>query len=210
MLLVALMPTIFTPARSGRDSFLLLGLAVALGLTLALGSIAAAPDNSQAAAQRPDCPHQFDRPNETTAKQLREAVTCLIAFERRQADRRQLRTNTDLKRIAGRHTRVMLDEECFRHRCPGEQELERRIINSDYLRAGDRYRFAENLGCAQTPRAQVNAWMDRDAQRRSILRGRFRHLGVGAAKGSPQDGARGCVRDRGYATYTLILAWRER
>ncbi len=205
------MPTTSTSAAARGASVLAAGLAALAGVALVLGSMETAAANSQAAAGGgPDCPHQFDRPHEATAKQMRAAVVCLVAYERRQADRRQLRTNTDLKRVAGKHARVMVEEDCFRHQCPGEPELERRLLTSGYLRPGDRYRFAENLGCAQTPRAQVNAWMDGDPQRRNILRRGFRHIGVGVAKGSPQDGNRGCVRDRGYATYTLILAWRER
>lgn len=179
-----------------------------LGLCL-LFAAAAAPGSARAAGAQPNCANQDLRPGQLTQSEQRAAITCLISYERKRRDRAPLKKNEALTKIARSHNALMLKTECFRHRCPGERPLAERIEKSAYLKGGGRYGFGENLGCANTPRAQVSAWMKSTAHRRNILGKRFRHIGVGAGRGAPNE-ARPVCRDRGFATYTVIFAWRKR
>ena len=166
-----------------------LALSAALAaLSLALLGMAPAP---RAGALGTDCgPHVDDTTSEATRRQLRRAIGCLINAERTERDRRRVRPNDDLKRIARRHTRAMLAEDCFRHQCPGERPLRTRIERSGYLEDGDRYGYGENLGCAVTPAEMMSVWMDPDSSspfhKRNILDRRFRHVGIGVGKGVPR------------------------
>ena len=165
---------------------------------------------SAAAAARGDCANADSTPKDATAKQMSRAVRCLINQERAERDKRELRVDRDLRRVARRHNELMLEEHCFRHRCPGEAPLRERIAKSGYVKDG-RFGFGENIGCATTPREMVRAWMGGRLQRRNLLGQRFRHIGVGADRGSPPppDGV-SCRPKRDYATYTVIVGWRRK
>ena len=46
--------------------------------------------------------------------------------------------------------------------------------------------------------------------RKNILDRDFRHIGVGAKRGSPfPRGSENCMPGRDYMTYTVIFAWRK-
>ena len=164
-----------------------------------------------ASARGTECgPHVDDVPGEATARQMRKAVRCLINEERAARDRRRLRSNRPLARIAQAHSKVMVADDCFTHRCPGERPLRKRIESSNYLAAGGRYGYGENLGCSRTPQGMVNEWMATSFHRENILERRFRHIGVGAKRGSPfPPGGEDCAPGRQYMTYTVIFAWRK-
>lgn len=190
-----------TPA--GRLALAIVG---ALALLMAFQAM---PGQGKARAQGADCgPNATASPGQASAREHRAAITCLIAFERKQADRRELKTNRALTKIAKRHTALMLADDCFRHKCPGEPSLEQRLIDSDYLKGGGRFGFGENLGCAETPKAMVMTWMDSPEHKRNILGRKFRHIGVGFGKGAPQGP--GSCAGRRHGTYTVIFAWRKR
>ena len=156
-------------------------------------------------------PHVDARPGEATARQMRKALRCLINEERVARDRRPVRTNRPLTRIAKRHTRIMVEENCFTHQCPGERPLRKRIESSAYIEDGGRYGYGENLGCSTTPQNMVTEWMSISFHRENILERRFRHLGIGAKRGSPfPPGSDDCMPARRYMTYTVIFAWRKR
>lgn len=165
-----------------------------------------APHELNASARSMDC-RFADRPApDAKPKQLRRAIKCLINAKREQRGRRVLRGNRALAEIARRHTRVMLRTGCFKHRCGREARLSKRIEKSDYLKGGGRYGYAENLGCATTARRMFREWMNSRFNKRNMLRGRYRHIGVGALRGSPTDK---CVASK-TATYTVLVAWRKR
>ncbi len=152
------------------------------------------------------CAHATDDPSEATAKQIRAALACLLGRERRKADRLRLREHGALGSVATRHTKLMLRKDCFEHRCRGERTLEKRILASGYVRPGDSYRFAENIGCARTPKAQVQAWMHSREPRKNIRRARFTHIGIGFRKGAPES-VDDCAPE--FGTYTVTFAWRK-
>jgi len=154
------------------------------------------------------CAHADSTAKQATPRQLRKALGCLINVERAKRDRRLLKPNKDLARLAQRHTKRMVTENCFRHQCEGERTLRKRIEGSGYLASGGRYGYGENLGCSETPRGMVAVWMDNSFHRRNIVDGRFRHFGLGAKRGSPfPPGNTQCTRR--YMTYTVIFGWRK-
>jgi uncharacterized protein YkwD len=171
---------------------------------------ASAPD---ARAEGTDCgPHVDSTPGEATIRELRRALGCLINAERAERDRNKLRPNADLARVAKRHTKVMLAEQCFKHECPGERPLKKRIETSGYLEPGERYGYGENLGCSTTPANMVEAWMTSASQfhKKNILDRKFRHIGIGAKQGTPYPrGSDQCRPGRHYVTYTVIFGWRK-
>lgn len=151
------------------------------------------------------CPNARAQPADVTVAQLRQAITCLIHQARERRDRKKVRGEPHLKRVAQDHNDVMLEQDCFEHECRGEAPLEDRIVESGYLEPGDRFGYAENTGYAKTPAAMLREWLHSSFHRRNLVGKRFRHLGVGAGKGTPdadQD-------DAEFATYTVILAWRK-
>ncbi len=197
-------------ARNGRRMGGAAALAAACAaLSFALLGAAPAPN---AGALGTDCgPHVDDTTSEATRKQLSRAIGCLINNERADRDRREVKPNRDLRRISKRHTRVMLAEDCFQHKCRGEKPLRKRIEASGYLEGGGRYGYGESLGCAATPETMMSVWMDPDSSspfhKRNILDRKFRHFGIGVGKGVPRGS--GCD-DQSWATYTVIFGWRKR
>ena len=183
----------------------------AFGFVLLLGPPGL--DASARGTEGTDCgPHAGHTGDEATVKQLRNALGCLIDEERAERDRRELRPNKALKRIARRHTRVMLEQDCFKHECPGERSLRKRIERSDYVKNGGiRYGYGEILGCSRTPAGMVEEWMGIRFSKKNIVDGRFRHIGIGAKRGSPfPRGSASCSPGGRYVTYTVIFAWRKR
>jgi uncharacterized protein YkwD len=180
-------------------------------LACALPVSAAAPD---ARVEGTDCgPHVDSHPGEATSKEFRRALGCLINAERAERDRKHLRPNSALSRVGIKHTKVMLAEECFKHECPGERPLYKRIEASGYLDAGDRYGYGENLGCSTTPAIMIQRWMTSASRfhKRNILDRKFRHIGIGAKRGTPTPrGSEECRPGRDYITYTVIFGWRKR
>jgi uncharacterized protein YkwD len=153
-----------------------------------------------------NCPNAQAKAGEASTLELKRAITCLVAQTRKQADRKPLKSERHLRKVASAHTKVMLRDDCFEHQCPGEEPLEDRIIDSGYLRPGDqRFGYAENTGFARTPAAMLRVWLRKDFHRRNLLGKRFKHVGIAVGKGAPKAG----FDDADYATFTLIFAWRK-
>jgi uncharacterized protein YkwD len=190
----------------------LIGVALAAVAAIAATGLAllVSPPGLEAKAVGAACgPHATHSPSEATTRQLRKALACLINRERAQRDRRRLRKDAALARIARRHTKVMIKQECFKHQCAGERPLRKRIEASDYIKGG-RYGYGENLGCSETPAGMVAVWMNSAFHRKNIVDGRFRHFGIGAKNGSPfPRGSDQCRPGKDYMTYTVLFGWRK-
>jgi uncharacterized protein YkwD len=191
-----------------------IGVAAVVAALAALGFalLISPPGLDASAALGARCgPHTDARPGEATPKQLRKALGCLINVERAERDRKRVRPNGDLMRIARRHAKVMIKEECFKHECPGERSLRKRIEKSGYLMGGGRYGYGEILGCSETPQAMIDVWMNTPFSKKNIVDGRFRHVGIGGKRGSPfPPGGGDCRPGRENMTYAVIFAWRKR
>jgi len=180
--------------------------ALPAGMVVALGLLTGSPSESPAAAKA-NCPKANATPGEASTDQLGDAVLCLIAKERRKADLKAVEPNGALTRVAEKHTRVMIDEDCLEHRCEGEKSLNDRIVNSGYPRPGKRYSFGEITGCSVTPQGMVDVWMDSRVHRKRILGKAYRDVGIGAGKG--QLNVSGCDDGRRRGVYTVIFGSRD-
>lgn len=171
---------------------------LALGLIVALG---AAPGTAAAAG----CPHANARPHTTSLSNLRTAMRCLVNKKRAQHNLHKLKDNAKLARAAKKHTGVMLAKDCFKHHCPGEPGLRKRMKRSGYLQGAKAYYFAEDLGFDRTPKRMIGRLMGDPYNRHNILNGDFRDIGVGAGWGAPKKSR----DDSKFATYTILFAWRR-
>jgi uncharacterized protein YkwD len=199
-------------AGTDRRPVITAGIAAALG-AVCFGVLVSSPaGGASARGTTVDCgPYANSTIRDATPRQLRRALGCLINNERSARDKRRLRGNPDLGRLARKHTKVMVETDCFQHQCEGERPLRNRIENSGYLKPGMRYGYGQNLGCSRTPAGMVSAWMQNDFHRRNILNRRFRHFGIGAKRRSPYPKGEGdCSPERRFVTYTVIFGWRKR
>lgn len=182
-----------------------MGSALIVLVLVAWLAFAARPGAVPAAAKRANC-GLGDRPAaELTVKELRKSVVCLINRARGNRNLRALDRNGKLRKAAQRHTKVIVETECFAHQCPGEPDLERRLRRAGYLARADRWGFAESTGCAESASAMVDNWLETRFHRRNLLGRRFRDVGIGAAHGGPPDRCKD-----GFASFTAVFAWRER
>ena len=188
------------PARGApRMTRALLALAgVTAGAWLALGL---GPGIAPASAA---CPHALAHPHDVALPKIRKAITCLVNKKREKRDRRLLRPNDRLESAARRHTRKMLAQDCFRHKCEGEPGPRRRVKRSGYIDGQRSWRYGEIIGFENTPSQMIGRWMHTRFNRRTLLNGDFRDLGVGVGWGAPR-----ASRDDGeFATYTIVFGWR--
>jgi len=164
-------------------------------------------DDGAAAGSKGKCAKANASPGEATTEQLGDAVLCLIGKERKKADLKSVDQNGALTRVAEKHTKVMIEENCLDHRCKGEKSLSDRIVNSGYPKPGKRYFFGEVTGCSLTAEAMVDAWMDSRVHRKRILNKKYRDAGIGAGKGSLN--VSGCDDGRRRGVYTVILGTND-
>ena len=189
---------ISTPPRH-RAAPVLAALAAALAV-LALAGPGAGP------AAAAICPRADATPDLISPSDARKTLTCLVNNERADRDKRRLDPDLKLKRVAQKHTEAMIRKDCLRHECPGEDDLEKRLRRAGYIPQEGSWRFAESIGFARTPRGMVETWLDGQFNRRAMLDGRYRDIGVGVVRGDPKphnDCNQGCY------TYTAIYAFRN-
>lgn len=165
------------------------------GLTSNVSTAAAAP-----------CPHADAGIDEATAKQHATAIGCLINRDRARHDRGHLANNSKLKTAAGRHNRTMLKKNCWDHDCPGEPGLGRRIRNTGYLDGARSWSYGETFGCATSPKAMLNVWLQNGFARGNIRNPSFKDVGIAAAR--DQVGASNCD-DGNEITFTVVFARRN-
>ena len=160
------------------------------------------PSTSPASAS---CPHAGAHPHDVSLAKLRMAVTCIVNNERIRHHRHSLTPNRQLRRAAQKHTNLMLRKDCFKHACPGEVGLNRRVRRSGYTRGQKAWHFAEDLGYDNTPRQMVKLLLHSAFNRRNLFNRAFRDVGVGVGWGTPKAG----LDDRKFETYTLVFGWRR-
>jgi uncharacterized protein YkwD len=180
-----------------------MGPALAVVALVAWLALAGAPGSAPAAAQQVSC-ELGDRPAaELTVSDLRKSVVCLINRARSHRDVAALSRSKRLREAAQKHTRVIVETNCFAHQCPGEPGLESRIREAGYMIGARHWGFAESTGCAESALAMVENWLDIRFHRQNLLGSRFRDIGIGAARGGPPDRCRD-----GFASFTAVFGWR--
>jgi uncharacterized protein YkwD len=157
---------------------------------LAVAAVSAAP----AAADAASC-SGADKVGRNAVK----ATLCLLNNERRAHGLRPLRLDSKLNRAARGHARDMVAKRYFSHDSRSGASFSARIARTGWTRARRSWTVGENIGYGTgryaTPRSMVRMWMNSPGHRANILKGRFRLIGIGIAKGSP-TGSRGAT----YAT----------
>ena len=179
----------------------------AAGAAGRLGALALRLVQAPAQVAAADCANADATISQATEKQLRKALFCLINEKRHQRERRRLDQSDKLQEAARRHTQTMLQEDCWKHKCEGEPPLGKRIRRTGYLDGAREWHFAENFGCAATPRGMLNAWLAGDFQRRNLLNPGHEDMGVSAVKEQVSNPPSNCDPTR--VTYTVVLASRK-
>jgi uncharacterized protein YkwD len=179
-------------------------LAMGAAATLAaLALLAVGPGATPAMAAK--CANAQATIDEASASELRKALVCLVNDRRHDSNRRKLDDNNKLEKAAKRHNDTMLRKNCWKHKCKGEPGLEKRIRKTGYLDGATSWAYAENFGCALTPRAMLKAWMNSSFHRKNLLDRRYKDIGAAAAKELVPSSP--CTGDR--VTYTVVLAGRK-
>ncbi len=128
-------------------------------------------------------------------------MICLINKARTSRGGAKLNYDHDLENLAQDHTRAMVSDNCFTHRCHGEPSVKRRFRQSPYVKGSTSFQYAEELGYESTPRQMVARWIKASGDRKNLLDAGFEDFGVGVVKGAPEHG----VPDRKFVTYTVDL-----
>jgi uncharacterized protein YkwD len=139
-------------------------------------------------------------------KRFQKAVSCLHNLERRHHGLRNLRWNIDLSLVAGKHARDMVRRHYFEHLSPDHRNNMDRTAASGYRPTAGCWSAGENLFFsrgASTPRQLLRAWMNSQAHRKNILRGRWHDFGLGVVKTSPSG-------ERGGMTVVALFGTRSR
>jgi uncharacterized protein YkwD len=153
----------------------------------------------------PGCAHADDTRAQASLSDLAKATVCLINRERADRDKHRLDSNAKLRAAAKGHTETMLEKDCFKHRCPNEPSLDKRLHKSGYLEHAVSWRYAEDIGCALRPRKMVELFMKDRFNRRNLINAKYRDVGVGAGRGVPSK----CNDNQNMSTFTVVFARRQ-
>lgn len=178
------------------------GVFLALAACLAMAiSLATASDASARA-----CPGAGAAPGEARLDTIERATRCLVNQVRAGYGIRPLHRNRRLERAATKHSRAMARRHFFSHLGRHGSTPADRVRHTGYLAGARRWRVGENIawgsGGRATPRAVVGIWWAQVEHRANILRGGFRHVGVGVVHGAPAKGYSDA------ATYTAVFGRR--
>lgn len=157
-----------------------------------------------ATAAGPRCKDAELMPSAANLPKIRAATLCLLNVERRKRGRRAVRDHAQLRKVAQRHSRLMVRKRFFSHVGRDGSTVTSRVKRrSRYLRRAHSWTLGENLGWGAgeraTPRSQVRDWMRSSPHRRVMLDRRFRHVGIGVSLGAHGEQA---------ATYTANFGRR--
>lgn len=153
------------------------------------------------------CPFENSTPLAAGEDRARVAMYCLIANERRRAQRKRLTVNRQLEAEGSTFAAQMVSEQFFSHVDPQGNGLPQRTLASGYLNGFEVWALGENIGWGSgalgTPKELMKAMMSSRSHRSSILSRRYRNVGVGVSTGIPVGGRFG-------ATYVQQFGWRSR
>jgi uncharacterized protein YkwD len=178
---------------------------VALGIA-ALASLAVAADPApapRAEGGETQCKLASVPAADSSPRDLRRSIRCLINEERAVHGVGKLDKNLALKTASTRHVRTMVETGCLAHRCPDEDNLETRLERAGYFDGAESWRYAENTGCGVDAEAMVANWLHVVYHRINILDPDFHDIGVGVSK----DRVPGRC-GKGYATFAVVFADR--
>jgi len=188
-------PSNLTPLHSRLRLF---ACGAVIGGALALAS--ASPAAAAASVAAADCPSLDVAPTAANTAETRTSILCLTNAERSQRGLVSLRENSKLRSAAIAHSAGMVRDGYFEHTTPGGATFVDRILAAKYTSRTAGWALGENLawgtGDVGTPRGVHDAWMRSSGHRATILKARYRELGIGVHVGVPRDAGVG-------ATYTI-------
>ncbi len=124
------------------------------------------------------CPNANADVDGLSKGQFRDSLTCLFNSERSAGN---LAQNADLTDAAQKHTNIMRSKNCFKHECPGEPPLKKRVENSGYA-TGNNAKFGEIIAIgpdSASPSDFLNAWLGSSDHRGQIKKSAYDDVGVG-------------------------------
>lgn len=139
-------------------------------------------------------------------KRARKATLCIVNKQRDERGLRRLKFSKGQQKAAARHSRTMVNKRCFSHVCPGEPDLVRRLVRTNYLPCACAWGVGENIaygyGAQSSPRQIVARWMGSAPHRANLLSRSFEHIGIGIARRAPDGSSKA-------ATYTTDFGYRN-
>ena len=144
--------------------------------------------------------------DEASRRRASKVVMCLVNRARRANGRRPLRRSRSLAQAALRHSIDMVAGTYFSH-FSASGDVRRRAIRAGYVRRRSTGLLGETLawgaGSGATPGQLVAGLMSSRSHRRTLLRRRYREIGVGLVLGAPATNV-------GAAAATLTVALGRR
>ena len=179
-------------------------VAAAVAVAAASFALASEPTGAEVAARGDTpCPLASEPAAQSSIKEMRKSVRCLINQERGIHGFGKLKRDASLQKAAQRHTKAMVSTGCLAHRCPDEANLETRLRDAGYFDGAQSWRYAENTGCGLSAEAMVANWLDSLYHRVNILDPDFRDIGVGFSKKRVSGR---CMK--AYGTFTVVFGQR--
>ena len=136
------------------------------------------------------CPGESIHSAEQSEAGMSQSILCLINEERSAAGIGPVVLSKPLGAAALVHSNDMVARGYFAHRSPTGVDFVDRIANTGYLRGERSWVAGENIawgsGSLSTPAELVQAWMESPPHRENLLKGRFRDIGIGITRGTPQ------------------------
>ena len=111
---------------------------------------------------------------------MESSVVCSTNHKRVQRDRRAVRGNACIDRMAESWARHLAETNTLKHRRLGRvlSQCDRSYVSENLAR----YPMSSGLTAAEIARGTVNAWMNSDAHRHNLLSRTPRVIGLGVAK----------------------------
>jgi len=138
-----------------------------------------------------ECVDQDTEAAQLSEFQIEASVTCLVNERRSDRGIGRVRDNARLRHAAVDHSRAMVSQGFFSHNSLNGRSFVDRIESSGYMRGARSWLVGENLvwgnGELSTPAELVRAWMESSAHRANLLRGRFKEIGIGVQRGTPNN-----------------------
>ena len=162
-----------------------------------LAAVAAATALVPASASAATCAHAGGTQATTSVANFESATRCLVNEERTKRGLRPLVVSTQLDAAARAHSTDMDRQNYFSHTSKNGDSLVTRIRRTGYLNGSVSWVVGENIGWGSgsyaTPSSMVRRWMNSSGHRANILKGSFRDVGVGIARGVPVGGGDGAI-----------------
>ena len=123
---------------------------------------------------------------------MSQSILCLVNEERGAAGIGPVyRQPASSSRRPSVHSHDMVSDGFFAHTSPDGTDFVDRIADTGYTSGARGWLAGENLawgsGSLSTPAEVVQGWMESPPHRANLLHGRFREIGIGVVRGTPED-----------------------